>query len=102
MLKSRGYDTSTPVTDFFAAAERLPAAGEKPWPAEATLTLMQCIENICAQLSIEETTITEVINIALQKLNQPEITSLCTAQALPLRNAHIIIVEGLYMSIEVT
>lgn len=68
-------------------------------PSKTSLSLKQCVNIIREQLHIEETGIGDVIKIALKEFNIPELTERCNKQRTPLHKTHIIITEGLGMSL---
>jgi hypothetical protein len=63
------------------------------------LTLKECIDIIRTQLHIEETAFGNVVRIALEELNDAELTRRCECQSGVLKKTHFIIVEGLGMSL---
>lgn len=57
------------------------------------------ISNSNDQLHIKETSIGSVIRLALEAFDTPELTDMCDKPRTPLHKTHVIITEGLGMSL---
>jgi hypothetical protein len=68
-------------------------------PSKASLSLKQCVNVIRDQLHIQDTSVGAVIRLALEEFDTPELTELCNKQSTPIHKTHIIITEGLGMSL---
>jgi len=68
-------------------------------PSKASLSLKQCVDIIRDQLHIKETSVGAVIRLALEAFDTPELTDMCDKQRTPLHKTHVIITEGLGMSL---
>jgi hypothetical protein len=68
-------------------------------PSKASLSLKQCVNIIRDQLHIKDTSVGAVIRLALEEFDTPELTERCNMQRTPLHKTHIIITEGLGMSL---
>jgi hypothetical protein len=68
-------------------------------PSKASLSLKQCVNIIREQLHIQDTSVGAVIRLALEEFDTPELTERCNMQRTPLHKTHIIITEGLGMSL---
>ena len=64
-------------------------------PSKASLSLKQCVNVIRDQLHIQDTSVGAVIRLALEEFDTP----VCNKQSTPLHKTHIIITEGLGMSL---
>jgi hypothetical protein len=68
-------------------------------PSKSLLSLEQCVNIIRNELHIEETSVGAVIRLALDAFDSSVLTDMCDKQRNPLHKTHIIITEGLGMSL---
>jgi hypothetical protein len=98
-LKSKEEIESLSSLEDKSVIKREDVPSETFSPSKTSLSLKQCVDIIREQLHIEETGIGDVIKIALKDFSSPELTDKCDKQRTLLHKTHVIITEGLGMSL---